>query len=112
MRHALLLGDPQSPFGIGGGRRRVVAKDVNERGETQRCDEGKRVPERLGGSYPCPQLVEGPIRVTEHPGNPCHVELAIHRRVRTRPILELHLRIEQLEAPPKVRKRRLQFPLS
>jgi hypothetical protein len=37
MRHALLLGDPQSPFGIGGGRRRVVAKDVNKRGKTQRC---------------------------------------------------------------------------
>jgi hypothetical protein len=29
----------------------------------------------------------------------------------TRPIRELHVRIEQLEAPPKVRKRRLEFPL-
>ena len=29
----------------------------------------------------------------------------------TRPIRELHVRIEQLEAPPKVRKRRLELPL-
>jgi len=29
--------------------------------------------------------------------------------VGTRPIRELHIRIEQLEAPPKLRKRRLEL---
>jgi hypothetical protein len=29
----------------------------------------------------------------------------------TRPIRELHVRIEELEAPPKVRKRRLELSL-
>ena len=29
----------------------------------------------------------------------------------TRPIRELHVRIEQLETPPKVRKRRFELPL-
>ena len=29
----------------------------------------------------------------------------------TRPIRELHVRIEHLEAPPQVRKRRLELPL-
>ena len=111
LRDALLLADPQSPFGIVGGRRRLVAKDVNERGATQRLGEGQRVPERLGASYRCPQLIEGPIRVTEHPGNQHQVELALHAGVGTRPIRELHVRIEHLEAPPKLRKRRLEFPL-
>ena len=111
LRDALLLADPQSPSGIVGGRRRLVAKDVNERGETQRLGEGQRVPERLGASYRCPQLIEGPIRVTEHPGNQRQVELALHAGVGTRPIRELHVRIEHLEAPPKVRKRRLELPL-
>jgi hypothetical protein len=32
MRDAALLADPQSPSGIVGDRRRLVAKDVNERG--------------------------------------------------------------------------------
>jgi hypothetical protein len=31
--------------------------------------------------------------------------------VGARPIRELHVRIEHLEAPPKVRKRRLELPL-
>ena len=69
------------------------------------------MPERLGASYRCPQLIEGPIRVTEHPGDQHREELALHGGVGTRPIRELHVRIEQLEAPPKVRKRRLELPL-
>ena len=69
------------------------------------------MPERLGTSYRCPQLIEGPIRVTEHPGNQRREELALHAGVGTRPIRELHVRIEHLEAPPKVRKRRLELPL-
>ena len=111
LRDALLLADPQSPSGIVGGRRWLVAKDVNERGVTQRLGEGQRVPERLGASYRCPQLIEGPIRVTEHPGDQRREELALHAGVGTRPIRELHVRIEHLEAPPKVRKRRLELPL-
>ena len=39
------------------------------------------------------------------------LELALHAGVGTRPIRELHVRIEHLEAPPKVRKRRLELPL-
>ena len=69
------------------------------------------MPERLGASYRCPELLEGPIRVTEHPGNQRRAELAWHAGVGTRPIRELHVRIEHLEAPPKVRKRRLELPL-
>ena len=69
LREAMLLADPQSPSGIVADRRRLVAKDVNEAGETQRLGEGIRVPERLGTSYRCPQLIERPIRVTEHPGD-------------------------------------------
>ena len=69
------------------------------------------MPERLGTSYRCLQLTEGPIRVTEHPGDQHREELANHPGVRTRPIWELHVRIEHLEAPPKARKRRFQFPL-
>ena len=68
------------------------------------------MPERLGTSYRCPQLLEGPIRVTEHPGNQRRPELALHAGVGTWPIREEHVWIEQLEAPPKVRKRRLEFP--
>jgi len=68
-RDALLLADPQSPFGTVGGGRWLVAKNVNERGPTQRLGEGQRVSEGLGASYRGPQLIEGPIRVTEHPGN-------------------------------------------
>ncbi len=112
LRDAVLLADPQSPFGIVGGRRWLVAKDVNEGGgETQRLGEGQRVPERLGASYRCLELIEGPIRVTEHPGNQHRLELALHGGMGTRPIRELHVRIEQLEAPPKLRKRRLELPL-
>jgi hypothetical protein len=59
---ALLLADPQSPFGTVGGRRWLVAKDVNEGDPTQRLGEGHRVPKRLGASYRCPQLLKGPIR--------------------------------------------------
>jgi hypothetical protein len=40
LRDALLLADPQSPFGIGGGRRWLVAKDVNEGNERQRVGRG------------------------------------------------------------------------
>jgi hypothetical protein len=84
---------------------------VNERGVTQRLGEGQRVPERLGAFYRCPQLVEGPIRITEHPGDQRQEELTLHAGVGAGPIRELHVRIEQLEGPPKVRKRRLEFPL-
>src|SRR5271166_4603661 len=42
----VLLADPQGPSGTVGGRRWLVAKDVNERGVTQRNGEGQRVPER------------------------------------------------------------------
>jgi hypothetical protein len=45
-REAVLLADPQSPFGIIGSRRRLAAKDVNLRGGTQRLGEGERVPQR------------------------------------------------------------------
>ena len=69
------------------------------------------MPERLGASYRCPQLIEGPIRVAEHPGDQHRPELALHAGVGTRPIPELHVRIEQLEAPPKLLKRRLELPL-
>jgi hypothetical protein len=58
LRDAVLLADPQSPFGIVDGRRRLAAKDVNERNETQRLGEGIRVPERLGTSDRCSQLIE------------------------------------------------------
>jgi hypothetical protein len=40
LRDAVLLADPQSPFGIVGGGRRLAAKDVNERNETQCFGEG------------------------------------------------------------------------
>jgi hypothetical protein len=110
VREALLLADPQSPFGTVGGSRWLVAKDVNERGVTQRLGEGQRVPERLGASYGRPQLIEGPIRIAEHPGDQRRPELALHAGVGTRPIREEHVRIEQLEASPKLRKRRLEFP--
>jgi hypothetical protein len=84
---------------------------VNVRGVTQRNGEGHRLPERLGASYRNRKLIEGPIRVTEHPGNERQPVLALHAGVGTRPIRELHVRIEQLKAPPKVRKRRLEFAL-
>jgi hypothetical protein len=51
LRDVLLLADLQSPPSIVGGRRRLVAKDVNERGPTQRLCEGHRVPEGLGAFY-------------------------------------------------------------
>jgi hypothetical protein len=35
----------------------------------------------------------------------------LHAGAGTRPIRELHIRIENLEAPPKVRKRRFELPL-
>jgi hypothetical protein len=73
--------------------------------------EGQRVPQRSGAFYRRPELIEGPIRVTEHPGDQRQEELACHAGVGTRPIQELHVRIEHLEATPKVRKRRLEFPL-
>ena len=69
------------------------------------------MPEGLGVSYRCHELFDGPIRVTEHPGNLRQVELALHGGVGTRPIRELHLRIEHLEAPPKACKRRFELPL-
>src|SRR5439155_282568 len=78
LRDVLLLADPQSPSGIVGDRRWFAAKDVNERGPTQRLGEGEGVPERLGTSYCCPELLDGPIRVTEHPGNQRRPELACH----------------------------------
>src|SRR5256885_2271959 len=85
-RDALLLADPQRPFGIVGDRRWLVAKYVNEGSPTQRLGEGQLVPERLGASYRCPQLIEGPIRVTEHPGDQRREELALQGGVGTRPI--------------------------
>ncbi len=69
------------------------------------------MPERLGASYRCPELIEGPIRVTEHPGDQRQQELALRDGMGTRPIREVHVRIEQLEAPPKLRQRRLELPL-
>jgi hypothetical protein len=109
--YALLLADPQSPSDVVGGRRWLEAKDVNEANEEQRLGEGKRMPERVGAFYCCPQLVDGSIRVAEHPRHERQEELALHAGVWTRPIRELHVRIEHLEAPTKVRKRRLEFPL-
>ena len=50
VRDAVLLADLQSPFGTVGGRRWLVAKGVNERGEGQPVGEGQRLPERLGAS--------------------------------------------------------------
>ena len=68
LRDAVLLADPQSPSGTVGDRRWLAAKDVNERGALTQClGEGQRVPERLCALYRCPQLIEGSIRVTEHP---------------------------------------------
>ena len=107
----MLLADPQRPFGIVGDRRRLVARYVNEGGEKQRLGEGLRVPERLGASYRGTQLLEGTTRVAEHPGDQRQVELALHTGVGTRPIRELHFGIEQIEALPKVRKRRLELSL-
>src|SRR6516225_5002695 len=94
-----------------GGRRWLVAKGVNERAPTQHPGEGQRVPERLSASYRCPQLIERPIRVTEHPGDQHREDVALRGGMETRPIGKLYVRIEQLEAPPKVRKRRLELPL-
>src|SRR5260221_1064400 len=62
---------------------------IGGRDPTQRLGEGQRVPERLGTSYRCRELIEGPIRVTEHPGNQRRVELALHAGVGTRPIREV-----------------------
>ena len=76
LRDAVLFADAQSPSGMLGDRRWLVAKDMDERGETQRLGEGQRVPECLGISYRCPQLIEGPIRVTEYPGYERQEELA------------------------------------
>jgi hypothetical protein len=84
---------------------------VNERNPTQRLGEGQGVPKGLGTCYRCRQLIEGPIRVTEHPGNERQEALGLHSGVGTRPIRELHVRIKHLEAPPTVRKRRLELPL-
>src|ERR1700730_3253834 len=70
------------------------------------------MPERLGASYRFRELIEGPIRVTVHPGDQHRPELALHAGVGTRPIRELHVLIEHLEAPPKVRKRQLKLPLA
>src|SRR5262245_18381375 len=67
VRDVLLLADPQSPSGMVGGGRWLAAKNVNERGPTQRLGEGQRVPDPLGTSYRCPELLERPIRVTHHP---------------------------------------------
>jgi hypothetical protein len=58
----ILKARPASSATAGG-----MAKDVNEGNPTQRMGEGHGVAERLGTSYRCPQLIEGPIRVTEHP---------------------------------------------
>jgi hypothetical protein len=84
---------------------------MNEARVTQHLGEGQRVPEPLGTSYRWPQFFEGPIRVPEQPGDQHRKELALHAGVGTGPIRELHFRIEDFEAPPKVRKRRHEFPL-
>jgi hypothetical protein len=47
-----------------------------------------------------------------HPGDEHREKLALHGGVGTRPIRELHVLIEHLEAPPKVRKRQLELPLA
>ena len=94
-----------------GGRQWLVAKGPNERAPTQHPGEGQRVPERLSASYRRPQVIEGPIRVTEHPGDQHREDVALRGGMETRPIGKLYVRIEQLEAPPKVRKRRLELPL-
>src|SRR5271165_4613129 len=44
---AMVQADHQSPLGTAGGSRRLVAKDVNERGETERLGTGQRVPELI-----------------------------------------------------------------
>jgi len=49
--------------------------------------------------YRCSQLIEGPIGVTEHPGDQHREELACHGGMGTRPIRESHVRIEHLETP-------------
>jgi hypothetical protein len=69
------------------------------------------MPERLGTSYRCRQLLDGPIRVAEHPGDQRREELALHGGVSPRPIRELHVRLEDLGAAPKLCKRRLELPL-
>jgi hypothetical protein len=111
LRDAVLLEDAQRPSSIVGGRQWVAAKDVDERGETQCLSEGQRVVERLGTSDRCSQLIEGPVRVTQHPANERREGLACHARVGTGPIAKTHVRIEELEAPPKLRMRRLEFSL-
>jgi hypothetical protein len=110
LRDAVLLADFQCPPGKVGGRRWRVAKDVNECGVTPRLGEGHRVPEGLGAFYRCPQLIEGPVRVAQQPGDQHWEQLACHGGVGPRPIRELHVRIEYLEAPPKLYKRWLDFP--
>src|SRR5258708_19989086 len=67
LRDAVLFADAQSPSGMLGDRRWLVAKDVDERGETQRLGEGQRVPDRLAIPYRYPHLLHVPIRQTHHP---------------------------------------------
>jgi hypothetical protein len=111
VRDAVLLADPQCPSGMVGGRRWVMAKDVNLRGAlSQRLGEGQRVPERLGAFYRCRQLIDGPIRVAEHPGDQRQVEPALHAGVRARPIRELHVRIEHLQPRRKCASAGSSFP--
>jgi len=89
----------RSPKPVRHNRRPPMARGERcERGQRNTAlGEGKRMPERLGSSNRCPQLLEGPIRVAEHPGNEHRPELALHAGVGTRPIRELHVRIERLE---------------
>src|SRR6266436_1110483 len=58
LREAVLLTHPQSPCGIVRGRRRLAAKDVNVGGPLQHPGEGKWVPQPLGASYRCPELLD------------------------------------------------------
>ena len=69
------------------------------------------MPERLSASYRCPQLIERPIRVAEHPGDQHREDVALRGGMETRPIRKLHFRIEHLEAPPILRKRWLELSL-
>ena len=49
-----------------------------------RLGEGEGMPERLGASYGCRQLIEGPVRVAEDPGDEHQPELALHAGMGTR----------------------------
>src|SRR5262249_52936937 len=57
------------------------------------------------------ELIKGPIRVAEHPGEPARPDLTLHTGVGTRPIRELHVLIEHLKTLPEPRQRQFELPL-